>query len=389
MNILLVADVSIKDVIGGAERALHEHSVGLVKKGHTVYILTRKLPSHSSSDEMIEGVHEYRYDVDQSHSAAFLISTIVNAQKLFKELSAKARLDIINFHQPFTAFAINLLPGYDHINKTYTCHSLSFEEYISRHKPSGFSLNVHFRKFMEKFSLDKSSKIIVLSEFTKEKLIRNHSISASKIAIIPGSVDINHFKPAGKKDISTPPLVLFTARNLTPRMGLENLIKAIPLLLEKGINVKLNIGGHGQLREKLESMVKTLDLQDSVTLCGFLSKEELLRHYQTSHFFILPTVELEGFGLVTIESMACGTPALVTPIGGSLEILGKFDKSFIFKDTSAESIAALILEKYEHFRNKPDEYLQLCEDLRLFAKQNYSNEKIVDLLEDFYVRNMR
>ena len=65
MNILFVADVSIGKVIGGAERVLFEQSTRLAQRGHNVHILTRGLGGHKTDKELIQGVWEWRYDVDQ------------------------------------------------------------------------------------------------------------------------------------------------------------------------------------------------------------------------------------------------------------------------------------------------------------------------------------
>ena len=87
MDILFVADVSISNVIGGAERVLFEQSSRLAQRGHNVHILTRKLPVHQQNQEMILGVQEWRYDVNHQRNALFFLKkTWQNSRQLFEFL---------------------------------------------------------------------------------------------------------------------------------------------------------------------------------------------------------------------------------------------------------------------------------------------------------------
>ena len=147
----------------------------------------------------------------------------------------------INFHQPFSSFAINLLRKAQKIKKVYTCHSLAFEEYETRNpKPSNifprisYKINSHLRRRIEKYSISKCDSIVVLSEFTKNKLVEHYKIKPEKIHIIPGGVDLSKFEFKENKlavlkqlGLSGEKFILFTVRNLVPRMGLENLIYAV------------------------------------------------------------------------------------------------------------------------------------------------------------------
>ncbi|NIO49828.1 MAG: glycosyltransferase [Candidatus Aminicenantes bacterium] len=399
MNILFAADVSISKVLGGAERVLLEQTTRLSERGHEVHIITRRLPFHSSSYEKIRNVHEWRYDVNKKNSVTFLVSTVLNCQKLFKQISQKISIDLVNFHQPFSAFAINLLRDTKKIKKIYTCHSLSFEEYKTRIlrrsflKTPIFCMNIFWRKFIEKFSLSKCARLMVLSQFTKDKLINIHSIPSEKIAINPGGVDLELFRPSLNKmkirkklDIPEDKFVLLTVRNLVSRMGLENLIKAMALIKDRINNIYLVIGGEGILRKKLQELIKEHNLENSVKLHGFVSEERLPLYYQTADLFILPTIALEGFGLINVEAMACGTPVLGTPVGGTKEILSKFNPAFLFKDTSPESISDLILEKYNYYKEKPEEYEKISKQCRIFAEKNYSWERNIDEIQTVFAQ---
>lgn len=77
MNILFVSDVSIAEVIGGAERVLFEQVTQLQKRGHVVHILTRKLSEHKSDHQIIQGVNEWKYNINQSNTFSFIKSTLL------------------------------------------------------------------------------------------------------------------------------------------------------------------------------------------------------------------------------------------------------------------------------------------------------------------------
>ncbi len=406
MNILLVADVSISSIIGGAERVLFEQSSRLAQRGHNVHILTRKLPVHSQNQNVILDVKEWRYDVNRKQSdVSFLKNTWQDSKKLFETLQSKIKFDCINFHQPFSAVGAIRSPFCKNIKKVYTCHSLSFEEYISRNAdPGGFIqkilyfMNVFARQRLEKTILKKSDEVIVLSRFTQEKLWDVYKIPSQKVTVIPGGVDLEQFQPSNNKikirqRLNLPPekIILFSVRNLVPRMGLESLIMAIQKVIKSAPDICMVLGGEGPRKNNLIELAKKLGLEDHVQFVGFIAEEELADYYRMADLFILPTRELEGFGLVTLEALACGVPVLGTPVGGTQEILGKFDPSFLFEDTSPDAMAKLILDKYRMIRENPKEWSDLSRSCRKFVEDHYSWEKNVDSLEKIFYgdKNLR
>jgi len=398
LNILFVADVSISTVIGGAERVLYEQSTRLVRRGYDVHIMTRYLPGHQGFQEQINGVKEWRYEIDQNSAASYLKSTRQNSRMLFESLQRRHQFDVIVFQQPFSAQGIARSPLGRNIRKLYVCHSLSFEEFISRnYKPERlkerffYELNVFLRRCLEKRVLKDSDKIIALSRYTIDKLDPAYGIPSRKYAIIPGGVDLDRFRPLVnkaevKKKLGLPEkdIVLFTVRNLVPRMGLENLVEAVSIVHREFPGICLVIGGSGPLRKELEVRSEALGVQDLIRFEGFIPEEALPDYYGMADLFILPTRELEGFGLVTLEAMASGVPVLGTPVGGTLEILGRFDQGFLFKDTTPGAIAGLIREKCGLIRQDPEAWLELSQKCRRFVEETYSWEKHVDRLETFF-----
>jgi glycosyltransferase involved in cell wall biosynthesis len=228
---------------------------------------------------------------------------------------------------------------------------------------------------------------MVLSRYMADKVKALYGVSESRLVVNPGGVDLAGFRPpvdrpALKNALRLPEgrLHLLTIRNLESRMGLDNLLSAMVYLNAERLPVHLVLGGDGPDRPRLAALVAKLGLQASVTITGFVPAERLVDYYGAADFFVLPTRRLEGFGLVTPEALACGTPVLGTPVGGTREILSRFDSGFLFSGTAPEAIAAGIKAAAARFQVCSDRYDDLRRRCRIFAELNYSWERHVEIL---------
>ena len=405
MRLLFVADVSIHSVIGGAERVLYEQAIALQRRGHEVHILTRRLPEHQNDREIIHGVHEWRYHSNNSNNLAFLISTLRNGSALFKRLQKIYGFECINGHQPFSSLVVCRSAMAKEVPFFYTCHSLSFEEFLSRRETivgpfrrTIDRLNVCLRRQIEHSVLLSAKRTIVLSDFTRDKLVATYGMDREHVLIIPGGVDIERFHPCSnretiRKRLRLPPdrFILLTVRNLVPRMGLENLIDAMRSVVNAIPEICLVVGGTGPLKSSLVKRRDDMGLHDHVLFTGFIPETDLPDYYRAADIFVLPTIELEGFGLVTLEALASGTPVLGTPIGGTQEILGRLDTKYLFRDVHPDALAELIIETSRSFIEHPEEWQKVSLQCRQFVEQHYTWERNINALEKVltHVRDLR
>ncbi len=384
MNILMVTDVFFPDVIGGSGRVVNEISKRLVREGHNVYILTPRLNRNLPLQANIEGIRINRYNVNSQNIVAFVASSLINAFQTFRQMLKKISFDLINFHHPLSALGVNLSRKAQEIPKVYTFHSSWPKEYEIKTGRTG--IGSFMRKWVERRGLNSCQRIVVLSEYTKRQILSIHKTSPRRIEFIPGGVDTERFglprdKEASKAElgISSDKSLVFTVRNLVPRMGLGDLIEAMGIVVKGKRDVVLIIGGRGFLEEKLKRQVKDLGLESYIKFAGFIEEDRLPLHYQAADLFILPSRCLEGFGLVTLEALSCGTPVLGTPVGGTKEILGRLDKDLLFKDTKARSMAEKILF-YLTFKD----ISVLSRRCRDFVSSNYSWNRVVTEYERVY-----
>jgi glycosyltransferase involved in cell wall biosynthesis len=327
-----------------------------------------------------------------------LKSIFHNCRSSFNSVQSTSSFHIINFHQPFSAVGVLSSRASWGIPTFYTCHSLSFQEYVSQSSPPtnskewlSYRIQLFGRKLAEKTALRKSNHILVLSEYTKEKLESTYGLSPVKIHIIPGGVDLNRFRPHDDKQslrnrlgIPNNHFTLLTVRNLEPRMGLENLILAFKKVLDTNKHVFLIVGGEGPLTQDLKSLARETGVEDSVKFVGYIPEEELPHYYQMADLFILPTTELEGFGLVTVEALASGLPVLGTPVGGTKEILAHMGPEFLFSDADPDSMTRLILKSMQGWAINPEIYDEISRKCRKVAENHYSWDAHITSLENLF-----
>ncbi|MEK8126937.1 glycosyltransferase family 4 protein [Paenibacillus filicis] len=207
-------------------------------------------------------------------------------------------------------------------------------------------LRYQLKKNVELLSYRRSDHFIVLSRYFRDILAQDYGMDAQRIHVIPGAVDTERFRPAADRSQVREQLglrqgqpVLFCARRLVPRMGIDNLIRAMVRVKREAPDAVLYIAGSGPMGRQLEQLAAELGLGGTVHFLGRVSNEDLVRWYQAADLSIVPTLTLEGFGLVTVEAMACGTPVMGTPYGGTKEILEGLSGDLLFADSTSEAMA--------------------------------------------------
>jgi len=390
MRVLFLSDVPLTDPASGSEQVLKNQVMRLAKTGIDVCAITRQNTQTAPFIRDVDGVAEARYGSSRRYNLRLTFSLLYYPQKFFGFLTHNRGFDAAIIHQPGSFISLALSGKLRNVTKIYVYHSPWHQEYLlSIPGKQGLTQKIaaKIRLLIERFCLQKVHRIITLSSYMKNRLHHTHAVPPEKIEINPGGVDLERFKPmknreAEKINRGFPPgrIHLFTLRNLEPRMGLDLLLKCMAILQKAKVKAHLCIGGDGPERVKIQNLIRELALTDDVTMTGFIPTELLSSYYGAADFFILPTRRLEGFGLVTPESMACGTPVLGTPVGGTKEILSNFVPQFLFSDTSPEAMANGIQRAIEKYFNDPKRYLTLRKDCRTHAEINFSWDRHIHQL---------
>lgn len=178
-----------------------------------------------------------------------------------------------------------------------------------------------------KLTLNTAKKLIALTQENK-KQYELLGIPKSKVVIIPNGVDYEKFDGLIKskerlKSIENPDKVVLFVGRLLKYKGAQHMIKAIPALIKDYPNAKFVFVGEDQgYKKELIRLARNLDIFDKCVFTGKVSDEDLLKYYSIADAFVLPSTG-EGFGLVALEAIVSGIPAILANAGGLKHILSE------------------------------------------------------------------
>jgi glycosyltransferase involved in cell wall biosynthesis len=217
------------------------------------------------------------------------------------------------------------------------------------HVEGAGALSVLAREMVERRVYRRADRAIVLSAAFRDVLAREYRVPMDRIHVIPGGVDVDRFAIAAspsdcRRTLGWPadrPIVL-CVRRLVRRVGVDTLVDAANVLRARVPDALVLVAGTGPLRAELEARVAALGLEQHVRFLGFLPDEDLPTAYRAADLTVVPTAALEGFGLVTVESLAAGTPCVVTPVGGLTDVITPIAPQLVTDTPSAGDIGALL-----------------------------------------------
>src|SRR5262245_321441 len=387
LRVLMVSDVSPSYPAGGGERMLREQARRLAARGHDVRVVSRADPGDDTPRPLDrEGVGIRPFPVDRRSIARFVRSSIFGARRATADELARHGADVLHLHQPLAGYGALVSRGGRGLPSLYSFYSPAPLEYRSRrgmtarHRAGlvGATGTAMLWAF-ERACLRRVGLVHVLSHFSADQVWKLYAVPRDRIVVIPGAAATDRFQPAADRGavrrelgIGVDRSLLLTVRNLESRMGLDGLLHAMAIVKARRPDALLLIGGTGSLAGLLEAQSHALGLEPHVKFLGFVPDEALPRYYQAADAFVLPTRELEGFGLVTVEALACGTPVLGTPVGATPEILAPLCSSLIFGGTSPAMLAAGLERFLDDRTRDPERYERLRAACRAHCEQHYT-----------------
>jgi phosphatidylinositol alpha-1,6-mannosyltransferase len=178
----------------------------------------------------------------------------------------------------------------------------------------------------------RGAQLLIANSKSTERMLREQwAVPAERLQVLHPGVDTARFVPASfdracrdRMGWSGRPVVLTVGR-LQQRKGHDQMIRALPRIIEKVPDVLYAIVGDGAERERLQILAAQTGVVGHVQFLGEISDDQLVSCYQQCDLFALPNYQvggdIEGFGMVLLEAQACGKPVLAGASGGTAETM--------------------------------------------------------------------
>ncbi|MDF1553821.1 MAG: glycosyltransferase family 4 protein [Deferrisomatales bacterium] len=385
MNYLSVVETCFLDAPRGSGRVAWDVLQALHSRGHQVTLFCARFPGSNApfGIETRDGIEIVRYErpaLPRWHPNR-LGANVASAGSAARHWLADRDWDTVHIHAPVLGRGVMQAIGRGPRYVT-TVHSPIVMEQEVNWSAQGLlgrlklMFGTDLLKRLERRVLRDSAAIHALSGFTRSKLEAYHGVG-DRVTVIPhwcreqteGRLD----KCEARRRLGWPEdqTVFFSVRQLRPRYGLDVAIRAFSELPSRG-GYRYYIAGQGPLRPVLERQIENAGLAGHVSLMGRITDAQLMLAYQAADVFILPTLALECFGLIILESLSWGCPLIATDAGAIPEVLGRVLPGCTIPAGDVASLKHKILDALEHRLNMP-----APDELAAQTRENYAEADVV------------
>ena len=378
MKILMLTWEYPPRVVGGISKVVYDLSHKMVKEGNEVTVVTYKEGDNVKYYENDKGVEVYRVDNYMIRPNNFIdwimqlnFNMITKANEI---INKNGKFDVIHAHDWLVAYSAKSIKESYNIPLISTIHATESGRNSGIHDETQRYINDS-----EWMLTYESSEVIVNSNYMKNEVQRLFGLPYDKINVIPNGVNLQLFSNINvdydfrrQYAMDNEKIILYVGR-LVYEKGIQNLIAAMPKILDRYHDSKLIICGRGGMIDELREQVKYLGIDNKVYFAGYCDSKKMQKMYKCADVAVFPST-YEPFGIVAIESMLSGTPTIVSDVGGLNEIVEHGVtgmKSYAGNANSiADSVLALLFDP------------KLCANISQNAikkvKENYNWAKITD-----------
>ena len=386
--------------IGSVPSVVYYLAKYTAKKGHDVTILERGHDKNDPEEEYIDGIRYVRIRAEKLPAAPYkliksptglmrLLSDNVRMALKINKFLKKENFDVIHVHFPFAACVLININRKIREKMVYTAH-IGEEK-----KRFGLDSKLSLLKLFspDLYLMKRVKKSVVLNENIKSLLVAK-GLKDEKLEAIPNGIDVNEFNVSKdeiervKEKYKLNGVTVMFAGTITPRKGVDRLVKAAEMILKDRKDVTFLLVGNLKLDEgfanRVVKYVKDKGLDRNIRFTGFVPYEDLKTLYSACDIFVLPSLE-EGHGIVLTEAMASGKPLISSNVGGIPMQIRDGWNGFLVEPGNERQLA----EKIRHLIENEEERERMGKNSRKLAEEKFSWEKIADRYVEVYENIIR
>jgi len=369
--------------------------------GSYVYYLSKELIKNGYTTSVVTGYGESKDIKINNQQRAFFLKTfkapIIRSflfagtafQKL-KKINDKISVDITHINLPLVpSFAVPKNFGKTLITTVHStwkgeAEAIRNEPYSRLNSNERFMVSFNrVLRFFEEQTLERSNKLIAVSDFTRRELLKYYNVKEDKIRVIHNGVDIHKFAPPEDKakvkqelGFSNKEFNILSVGRLYARKGLFTLIKSVSIVAKKYRNVKLIISGKGQSNEmkKLVDYAEKLGIYSNILFTGYFPDAKLPKLYQAADIFAFSTF-YENLPFAVLEALSSRLPVVTTNVGGIPEMIEDGKNGFLVPPANSAALSNRIIYLIENpaaaseMANQARETVENRFDWRLIVKK--------------------
>ncbi len=351
MNILILTP-DYPPVYGGIGTHVFFLAQKLVEKGNDVTIIVNRILLEQNIDkevmctkdksiividisDKLKVIRTNEFEMENYDNVETAVLDVFgnSVQTILKHLPHK-KYDIIHMHDAYVSMSGKILSKYLEIPLLTTFHSMHADK-------------TSIKYYMREYAANNSETVVAVSEFIKEKIVKNYGINRSKVAVIYNSINIqNTFFEVNKR----------TNNEITFCGRFETIKGVIPLIYEfyevlryvrenKEKNIYLNLIGDGSLKKQIIKLLEKLKIKEYVNIYSNIKNEKVLKIFSSSCCVVIPSLE-EPFATVGLEAMSVKTAVIASAVGGMPEMVKQGYNGYVYDVKKPELLRHYMLDLF-------------------------------------------
>jgi len=366
-RILLTSDY-LPPSDGGVEQVVQKLALHLIDEGFKVGIFT-----------LDDGVRDFELqevpEISFYTASAFDLTDIIGLQSMFsvsalrefRRVLREFQPDIVHAHNRF--FYTSVLAALYSIRADYKLVTTLHLGDIGMISGLGGAAAKTFEQMISRFVISRSEQVICVS--AAAELIAQ-SLGAKRTAVVRNAVDVDEFSPNPTNGKSLLYIGRFVHNN-----GIQDLLTALPVILESHPDAEIHLVGSGPLGEEVQKTIRSSGLSDSVTIYDYV--EDISEMYDRASVFCRPSYS-EGLPLTMLEAMASGVPPIVTSIAGVPEVVTNHETGVLLEPGNPDEVEQAVITLFDDAALRA----RLATNAREYITENLTWEQRTERVMEVY-----